>query len=126
MATSMNWTGNRVLDPPAARSTGQQYTATLPVQGRTTMPAVPPTDDTVQGPPPSTEPGFIPYFLTQNIGKSVRAEFIVGSNQYIDKSGVLTEVGINYFVLSDPSVGTETMCDLYSVKFVTILRERGR
>lgn len=74
-----------------------------------------------QGPPPATERGFIPYYLTQNIGKSVRAEFIIGSNQYIDKSGILIEVGINYFVLQDVGSRTHVMCDLYSVKFVTIL-----
>ena len=77
---------------------------------------------TQQGPPPVTDPGFIPYYLTSNIGKSVRAEFVVGGNQFVDKSGILSEVGINYFVLSDPSARTDTMCDLYSVKFVTILR----
>jgi hypothetical protein len=74
-----------------------------------------------QGPPLATERGFIPYYLTQNIGKSVRAEFIIGSNQYIDKSGILIEVGINYFVLQDVGSRTHVMCDLYSVKFVTIL-----
>ena len=77
--------------------------------------------DTQQGPPPSTEKGYIPYYLASNIGKSVRAEFIIGSNQYADKTGVLSEVGINYFVLHDVNSRTDIMCDLYSVKFVTIL-----
>lgn len=76
-----------------------------------------------QGPPPSTEKGFIPYYLTTNIGKSVRAEFIIGSDQYADKTGILIEVGINYFVLEDVNSRTHIMCDLYSVKFVTILQD---
>ena len=77
--------------------------------------------DTQQGPPPSTEKGYVPYYLSGNIGRNVRAEFIVGSNQYTDKTGVLSEVGINYFVLYDVNSHANIMCDLYSLKFVTIL-----
>jgi len=76
---------------------------------------------TQNGPPPSTEPGYIPYYLASNIGKNVRAEFIIGSNQYVDKTGVMAEVGINYFVLRDVNSRANIMCDLYSVKFVTFL-----
>ena len=75
-----------------------------------------------QGPPPSTEPGFIPAYLTRNIGRNVRAEFVIGNSQYIDKVGKLIEVGINYFVLEDVNSRTHVMCDLYSVKFVTVLQ----
>lgn len=94
-------------------------TPMTPMQQRDFFSAEPVTFQ--QGPPPATERGFIPYYLTLNIGKSVRAEFIIGSNQYIDKSGILIEVGINYFVLQDIGSKTHVMCDLYSVKFVTIL-----
>lgn len=82
----------------------------------------PVTFDTQQGPPPSTERGYIPYYLASNIGKNVRAEFIIGSNQYADKVGRLIEVGISYFVLDDVNSRTHVMCDLYSVKFVTVLQ----
>lgn len=74
-----------------------------------------------QAPPPTTDINYIPGFLASNIGKSVRAEFIVGSNQYVDKTGILSAVGINYFVLQDVNSRTYTMCDLYSVRFVTFL-----
>lgn len=74
-----------------------------------------------QAPPPTSDINYIPGFLASNIGRSVRAEFIVGSNQYVDKSGILSGVGINYFILQDPSARTYTMCDLYSVRFVTFL-----
>jgi|GEM_PF-684644 len=74
-----------------------------------------------EGPPPATEEGFIPAFLRRNIGRYVRAEFILGTNQYTDRTGRIIEVGTNYFVLEDVNARTEVMCDLYSVKFVTIL-----
>ena len=73
-----------------------------------------------QGPPPATEEGFIPAFLRRNIGRYVRAEFILGTSQYTDRTGRIIEVGTNYFVLEDVNAQTEIMCDLYSVKFVTI------
>ena len=75
----------------------------------------------MQGPPPSTEKGYIPNYLESNIGRNVRAEFIIGTSQYADKTGILKEVGINYFVLHDVNSRTDVMCDLYSVKFVTML-----
>lgn len=112
MNNSINWTGNKVLDPSAPRQVQQ-----------TPLPVVPsPGVITQQGPPPSTEKGYIPYYLASNIGKNVRAEFIIGTNQYVDKTGVLSEVGINYFVLYDVNSRANIMCDLYSVKFVTILQ----
>lgn len=93
-----------------------------PAPAQPGTPIVIPPELTQQGPPPSSEKGYIPYYLTSNIGKNVRAEFIIGSNMYADKTGVLIEVGINYFVLNDVNSRTHIMCDLYSVKFVTVLQ----
>jgi hypothetical protein len=76
---------------------------------------------TQQGPPPVTDVGYVPAYLASNIGKNVRAEFIINTS-YIDKAGKLIEVGINYFVLEDINSRTHIMCDLYSVKFVTVLQ----
>lgn len=175
MSSSINWTGNKVLNPGASRQAAQPVMASDPMQGSTYsppfsmqgsayspsspsqqgggftpsspsqqgsaftpsappqqgsafIPSAPPQQGgfvlpgTQQGPPPSTERGFIPYYLASNMGKSVRAEFIVGSDQYVDKTGIISEVGINYFVLTDVNSRTTVMCDLYSVKFVTILQ----
>jgi hypothetical protein len=103
----------------------QQQQPSTPMMPRQ-MPQAAPTTPiqqgaiTQQGPPPSTEKGYIPNFLASNIGKYVRAEFIIGTSQYADKTGVIVEVGINYFVLHDVNSQTNVMCDLYSVKFVTI------
>jgi len=115
MSSSVNWTGNRVLDPAGPRQVSRPAAA-VPTQGGIMIP------ETQQGPPPSTEKGYIPNYLASNIGKNVRAEFIVGTNQYVDKTGVLIEVGINYFVLLDVNSRAHIMCDLYSVKFVTVLQ----
>ncbi|HPE16249.1 MAG TPA: hypothetical protein PK597_04780 [Oscillospiraceae bacterium] len=146
MNSSISWVGNRVLDPntgssrPAARSPGSAPSATR----RDTTAATPATSGgqtgetpagraesrqqgsdvsmaISEGPPPVAEKGYIPYYLASNIGQNVRAEFIIGTNQYFDKVGVIHAVGINYFVLHDICSDNYVMCDLYSVKFVTIL-----
>lgn len=121
MSNSISWMGNRVVNPGAPIQTPQSGTA-LPSPSSMSQNSV---NDAItqQGPPPSTERGYIPYYLASNIGKNVRAEFIIGTNQYADKTGVLTEVGINYFVLRDVNSRTDIMCDLYSVKFVTLLTD---
>jgi hypothetical protein len=125
--STISWIGNRVFDP----NTPPQSSQSVRPPAVDTVQSMPPltqpqgspiTFDTQQGPPPSTERGYIPYYLASNIGKNVRAEFIIGSNQYADKVGRLIEVGINYFVLDDVNSRTHVMCDLYSVKFVTVLQ----
>jgi len=112
--------------PPTSESPGTSLTA--PQYGMSPMPTQfgspsmqQPDISFQQGPPSATDPGYIPYFLRSNIGKSVKAEFIIGTNQFIDKTGRLLEVGINYFVLEDYISRARVMCDLYSVRFVTIL-----
>jgi hypothetical protein len=80
-----------------------------------------PTDFIEQGPPPVTSPGYIPGYLKSLIGQPVRAEFSIGSNLLTDRTGIVREVGVNYFVLEDIVTRSRVMCDLYSVKFVTSL-----
>jgi hypothetical protein len=75
----------------------------------------------VQGPPTVMSPGYTPAYLKTQIGKRVRAEFNIGSNLYIDKTGVMKEVGVNYFVLEDNVTHAMIMCDLYSLRFLTSL-----
>lgn len=74
-----------------------------------------------EGPPPVSNIDYIPGYLVSNIGKNIKAEFVVGTSQYVEKTGKLIDVGVNYFVLEDVNSKTNIMCDLYSVKFVTVL-----
>ncbi|OQB14508.1 MAG: hypothetical protein BWY15_01017 [Firmicutes bacterium ADurb.Bin193] len=122
----VNWMGNPVVGGSPSQQTTRNERPFQPFAYQT--PQMAPsadteTDDgtlTQQGPPMITEPGYIPAYLARNIGKNVRAEFVIGPS-YLDKTGRLIEVGINYFVLDDFNSRTQVMCDLYSVKFVTIL-----
>lgn len=72
----------------------------------------------IPGPPSVMDPGYIPGYLKTLIGKRIRAEFVF-ENLYLDKTGIMREVGYNYFVLEDNTTGAMIMCDLYSTRFVT-------
>ena len=123
---SSNWMGNKT-DKQTEESCPVQVTPQTPAQPPLT-PGQPPAQVTPapdmftrEGPPPVMDIEYIPGYLRSIIGKNVRAEFIIGSNQYTDRTGVLIDVGVNYFVLHDVNSRTHIMCDLYSVKFVTVI-----
>lgn len=74
-----------------------------------------------EGPPPVMDPHYLAGYLVTNIGRNVRAEFALPGGFFLDKAGILKEVGVNYFVLEDYISHAKIVCDLYSVKFLTIL-----
>lgn len=68
---------------------------------------------------------YIAGYLKNHIGSFVKAEFVVGTSQYMDKNGTLVEVGVNYFVLEELISRHKVLCDLYSVKFITFFNGEG-
>ncbi len=66
-------------------------------------------------------PSFSQEYLREHIGQPVRAEFLIGTDgALIDRTGILTEVGENFIVLKPFGSDDSLMCDLFSIKFVTI------
>lgn len=63
---------------------------------------------------------YTPAFLKQQIGKLVRVEFLIGTNNLVDRVGILEDVGISYILLRSIESGNILYCDLYSIKFVAI------
>jgi hypothetical protein len=61
-------------------------------------------------------------YLRTQIGRRMLVSFLIGTNTYQDRTGVLERVGISYIILREPE-GTELLCDIYSIKFVRIFRE---
>jgi len=59
-------------------------------------------------------------YLKTKIGKRMRITFLLGTNTIQDRNGTLLEVGISYVVIRDIDTNTTTLCDIYSIKFVTI------
>ncbi len=63
---------------------------------------------------------YTPAFLRQQIGKLVRVEFLIGTNNLVDRIGILQDVGASYILLRSLESNTTTYADIYSIKFVTI------
>lgn len=63
---------------------------------------------------------YTPAFLREQIGKLVRVEFLVGTNNLTDRTGILEDVGVSYILLRSIDSGNLLYCDIYSIKFVSI------
>ena len=67
-------------------------------------------------------PIYTPAFLLKNLGSLVRVEFLIG-NSTTDRVGILAEVGASYIVLNSLEGNSRIMCDLFAIKFVTIISQ---
>ena len=64
--------------------------------------------------------------LQQNIGLYVICEFLIGTVQMQVKDGILFKVGVNFITLFQEEENRYIMCDLYSLKFVTIYNSKTK
>lgn len=71
------------------------------------------------GAPIQQDINYTQGFLRTQIGRRMLVSFLIGTNTYQDRTGVLEKVGISYILLKEPE-GTELLCDIYSIKFVRI------
>ena len=67
-----------------------------------------------------TNPIYTPAFLRQQIGKLMRVEFLIGTNNMVDRIGILDDVGASYILLRSFENDSLVYCDIYSIKFITI------
>ena len=63
---------------------------------------------------------YTPAFLREQIGKLMRVEFLIGTNNLTDRIGVLEDVGASYILLRSIESNNLVYCDIYAIKFVTI------
>jgi hypothetical protein len=61
--------------------------------------------------------------LFESVGRFMVCRFLMGNQNIITVSGILKNVGKDFFVLEDPCTKMATTCDLYSVKFISVLAE---
>ena len=65
-------------------------------------------------------PIYTPAFLREQIGKLMRVEFLIGTNNMVDRIGILQDVGASYILLRSFENDSLVYCDIYSIKFITI------
>lgn len=132
--------GGPCMQPPGI---GMPYTGAgmqmqYPVQSMVSaMPAMPtgiptgpsPTPVTAAVPLPQGEQTpqtlqsilFTPGYLRTQIGKRMRVEFLIGTNgPLVDRIGTLVGVGASYILLRPVESDDILLCDIYSIRFVTI------
>lgn len=87
-------------------------------------PAPPVSDDLDLGmapvPPVVSNRLYTQGWMVEHIGQYIKVEFLIGTSMWIDREGVLKEVGISYFVIQESGTNDLVMCDIYAVKFVRI------
>ena len=67
-----------------------------------------------------TNPIYTPAFLRQHIGKLMRIEFLIGTNNMTDRIGFLEDVGASYILLRSFEGDSLIYADIYAIKFITI------
>lgn len=72
------------------------------------------------GSPVIQDINYIQGYLRTQIGKRVRATFLLGTGTLQDRTGILESVGISYIILRNEETNTKEMADIYSIKFVVI------
>lgn len=63
---------------------------------------------------------YTPAFLREQIGKLMRVEFLIGTNNMVDRVGILEDVGASYILLRAIESDNIVYCDIYAIKFITI------
>ena len=63
---------------------------------------------------------FLPAYLSQHIGRWVRVDFLIGGS-IEQRVGILNEVGASYIIIQAIEPATLIVCDMFSIKFVTIV-----
>lgn len=69
------------------------------------------------------EPSEIKYlngFMRSQIGRNIGIEMLIGTNNVVEREGILSVVGSNYFVLHDPKSQKYTAYSFYEVKSVNV------
>ena len=89
----------------------------------------PTTNQTFETPPSSpiiNNPLYNQGWLITQIGKYVKVDFLLGTSTFQDRQGILQEVGISFIVIKENSTNNLIMCDIYSIKFVTVYSNQSK
>lgn len=65
--------------------------------------------------------GSLQQMLSQNTGRRIVVDFLIGTTNIIRKEGILYLVGLSYIVLYDDKADIYTVCNLYSIVFVSFI-----
>lgn len=64
---------------------------------------------------------YLNGFIRTQIGRRAQIQFLVGSNEVVEKDGFLLGVGANYILINEIGTNDITACDFYNIKFIRFL-----
>ncbi len=76
-------------------------------------------DDNLETTQSPAYPGSWQQVLRNNEGQYCIIDFLIGTDNLVQREGILYDVGVSFIVLYDPRSGDYIVCDLYAIKFVT-------
>lgn len=76
--------------------------------------------------PPEFITGTTPAILNTIVGEFCICEFLIGSDTTATKQGIMYSAGLSYFTLYNVENNEYIICDIYSVKFITLPRGNMR
>ena len=102
-------------------------TSVMPMPQNNMMTTAPNGNTISLRPETMTNTDFLPAYLRQFIGRWVRCEFFIGDTVE-QRVGVLHDVGASYIIIDVIEPQTLVVCDIFSLRFVTIVldEEYGR
>lgn len=120
--TGMAGTGLAAAGMPSARQPAAQampeMPAGMPSAGAAGLAPLTPFNQPI---PVTTESTlYINGFLRTMIGRRVTVEFLIGTNTFVDRTGILLAVGANYIVINEVETDDILICDFFSIKFVKV------
>ncbi|PKM72556.1 MAG: hypothetical protein CVU91_09220 [Firmicutes bacterium HGW-Firmicutes-16] len=107
-----------VLPPTSPSTHPRDVMPVIPgIQPPAVLPSVNPVPATMES------PFYMAGLLRWYIGQYMRVQYLIGTNgPLIDRNGVLREVGVNYIILQPQNSDDLVISDLYSIKFIDIIR----
>lgn len=63
--------------------------------------------------------GSMQQILSENLGKYIMADFLIGVSNIVRRVGILYSVGRGFLVLYEETTHTFDVCDIFSLKFAT-------
>ena len=70
--------------------------------------------------------GSMQQVLQDNVGSYVSVDFLIGTQTFVTKQGVLFWVGSQFIVLYEQSNQQYVVCDIFAIKFVTFFTTNQR
>ncbi|MGN0452941.1 MAG: hypothetical protein ACI4GZ_03970 [Ruminococcus sp.] len=64
---------------------------------------------------------YLNGFIRTQIGRRCQIQFLVGTDELVEKDGFLLGVGANYILLNEIGTNDITTCDFYNIKFIRFL-----